>query len=62
MAIAPAPVVVNTPDLIGYARQLKQQELERQNQMADYLGKFTKKQGQHYWTECVLRFRKLGTR
>jgi hypothetical protein len=46
MAIAPAPVVVNTPDLIGYARQLKQQELERQNQMADYLGKFTKKQGQ----------------
>ena len=45
MAIAPAPVVVNTPDLIGYARQLKQQELERQNQMADYLGKFTKKQG-----------------
>jgi hypothetical protein len=46
MAIAPAPVVVNTPDLIGYARQLKQQELERQNQLADYLGKFTKKQGQ----------------
>jgi hypothetical protein len=45
MAIAPAPVVVNTPDLIGYARQLKQQELERQNQLADYLGKFTKKQG-----------------
>lgn len=46
MAIAPAPVVVNTPDLIGYARQLKQQELERQNQLADYLSKFTKKQGQ----------------
>ena len=46
MAIAPPPVVLNTPDLVGYAQQLKAQKQERENRLAEYLGKFTKAQGQ----------------
>ena len=46
MAIAPPPVVLNTPDLVGYAQQLKAQKQERDNRLAEYLGKFTKAQGQ----------------
>jgi hypothetical protein len=46
MAVTPISTPLNVPDLVGYARQLKEQERLRQNQMADYLGKFTKKQGQ----------------
>jgi hypothetical protein len=46
MAVTPISTPLNVPDLVGYARQLKEQERERQNQLAEYLGKFTKRQGQ----------------
>jgi hypothetical protein len=46
MAVTPISTQLNVPDLVGYARQLKEQERERQNQLADYLGKFSKRQGQ----------------
>lgn len=46
MAIAPPPVLLNTPDLVGYAQQLKAQKQERDNQLAEYLSKFNKAQGQ----------------
>ena len=46
MAVTPISTPLNVPDLVGYARQLKEQERERQNQLAEYLGKFSKRQGQ----------------
>jgi hypothetical protein len=46
MAIAPPPVVLNVPDLVGYAQQLKAQKEEKQNQLTNYLSKFTKEKGQ----------------
>ena len=46
MAVTPISTQLNVPDLVGYARQLKEQERERQNQLAEYLGKFSKRQGQ----------------
>ena len=46
MAVTPISTPLNVPDLVGYARQLKEQERLRQNELADYLGKFSKRQGQ----------------
>lgn len=46
MAIAPPPVVLNVPDLVGYAQQLKAQKEAKQNQLTEYLSKFTKEKGQ----------------
>jgi hypothetical protein len=37
--------VVNIPDIIGYAEQLRKSKKEEQDRLADYLGRFAKKDG-----------------
>ena len=46
MAVSGVPSgVVNIPDLVGYAENLRQVRKQEQDRLADYLGKFAKKEG-----------------